>query len=62
MYDLYLLFLIVGIIAYVLIIFTFLTGKKIIKVRKFRTHKHLGLFSFIAASLHGLYMIYINFF
>jgi|GEM_PF-3209236 len=59
--DLFLLFLIIGIIAYISVICSFLTGTGILKV-KLIVHKALGFTSIIMASIHGLYMLYINLF
>jgi len=60
LYDLFDYVLIVGILAYISVIFSFLTGKQILKV-KFKVHKVLGFTSLIGASIHGLYMLIINF-
>jgi len=59
-YDLYDYILIVGIIAYLSVIFSFLTGKGILKVR-LKVHKILGFTSLAIASIHGLYMLLYNF-
>jgi len=50
-----------GIVAYSLILTSFLTGMKIIKV-KYKVHKIIGIIGFSCASIHGLFMIYYNFF
>lgn len=50
-----------GIASYLLILFSFLSGIKIIKV-KYRIHKRIGILGFAGASIHGLLMFYYNFF
>lgn len=50
---------IMGIITYILVIFSFLTGMKIIKV-KFRLHKKIGIAGFCCASVHGILMLVYN--
>jgi len=51
----------VGIIAYSLILISFLTGMKLIKV-KYKVHKIIGIFGFSCASVHALFMLYFNLF
>ncbi len=50
----------VGIVAYLILFFVFLTGLKIIKV-KYKIHKTLGITGFITATVHGLVMFYYYF-
>ena len=52
---------IMGIAAYLMIIASFLTGMRIVKV-KFKVHRKLGIVGFIIASIHGLLMLYSNLF
>jgi len=49
----------VGILGLLLIIISFLTGMRIIKVNpKMRLHKKIGIAGFVAASIHGFVMLY----
>lgn len=51
--------IVMGIASYLLILSSFLTGMKIIKV-KYKIHKTIGIIGFTAASTHGLLMLYFN--
>lgn len=53
--------MILGILAWLTILFSFLTGSRILKV-KFRIHKRLGILALSLATIHGLYMLYYNIF
>jgi len=48
--------LIMGIAAYSFILFSFLTGMKIIKV-KYKIHKRIGIIGFTCASMHAILML-----
>ena len=50
-----------GIPAYLMILISFLTGIKIIKV-KYKSHKLIGIIGFCCASVHALFMMYYSFF
>lgn len=50
---------IMGIITYLLVISSFLTGMKVIKV-KFKVHKKIGIAGFCCASIHGILMLVYN--
>ncbi|MBA7516125.1 hypothetical protein ES705_08170 [subsurface metagenome] len=52
---------IMGILSYVLILFSFLTGIKILKV-KYKVHRTIGIIGFSGASVHGILMLYLNVF
>ncbi|MCK4662570.1 MAG: hypothetical protein KAT68_06880 [Bacteroidales bacterium] len=52
---------IMGIVSYLLIMFSFITGTKIIKVKN-KVHKTIGIIGFSSASIHGLIMLYFNLF
>ncbi|MBK8805865.1 MAG: hypothetical protein IPO21_04105 [Bacteroidales bacterium] len=52
-----------GILGLILMIFSFLSGMRYIKVKpKLRLHKRLGIVGFLAASVHGFSMLYFYFF
>ena len=58
-YDIVLYF---GVSGLMMMIFSFLTGMRIIKTKpKLRLHKWFGIFGFIAASIHGFTMLYYHF-
>lgn len=57
----YIYFVLLGIAAFVSVIMSFLTGSGAIRVRR-KTHKMIGVVSLTLASIHGLYMLYQNFF
>jgi hypothetical protein len=59
--DLYTIIMIMGIIAYVMFLISFLTGMKIIKV-KYKIHRRIGIIGICCASAHALYMLYNSFF
>lgn len=52
----YLFVFILGVTAYVCILFSFLTGMKFIKV-KFRIHRAIGITGFILATIHAILML-----
>ena len=56
----YTFLIIMGICAYLSILFSFLTGMKFIKV-KFKVHKTIGIVGFTAGTIHALLMLYFNF-
>ncbi len=49
-----------GIINLILILFQFLSGLRIIKV-KYKLHKTLGIVLFFTAFIHGIYALVINY-
>lgn len=52
-----------GIAGFILFLFSFLTGLRIIKVKaKYRLHKRVGVVGFMAVCVHGLVMCYFHFF
>lgn len=55
------LFVYVGIVAYTMIVFSVLTGLRVIKV-KYIYHKWIGLTGLSVASVHAFAMIYFNVF
>ncbi|MBN2522739.1 MAG: hypothetical protein JXB24_05665 [Bacteroidales bacterium] len=57
----YELILTIGIVAYSLILISFLTGMKLIKV-KYKVHKIIGILGFSCATVHALFMLYFNLF
>lgn len=57
----YFYFALLGIAALLSVLMSFLTGSGTIRVRR-KTHKMIGVVSLALASVHGVYMIYQNFF
>lgn len=52
-----------GLLGLIMMLFSFLTGMKIIKIKpKYHFHKKIGIIGFCAASIHGLVMCYFYFF
>jgi len=48
-----------GIAGLFLLLFSFLTGLRIIKTKpKYKIHRWLGIVGFSAAAIHGFYMLY----
>ena len=53
----------IGILGFFLLIFSFLSGMKYIKVnQKLRLHKKIGVIGFIFISIHALIMLFEYFF
>lgn len=58
MYD---ISLYLGILGFLLFIFSFLTGMRIIKPNpKYRLHKRIGIIGFTAMFFHGCVMLFFN--
>lgn len=52
-----------GILGFILLSFSFLSGMHIIKIKaKYRLHKRIGIIGFSAAATHALVMLYFFFF
>lgn len=52
-----------GILALLLLTFSFLSGLRIIKPKaKLRLHRKIGIIGFSLAAFHGLLMLYFHFF
>jgi hypothetical protein len=52
-----------GIVGFLMFSFSFLSGLRIIKVKaKYRLHKRVGIIGFTAMFIHGVSMLYFNFF
>lgn len=52
-----------GLIGFVMIICSFLTGMRIIKVKpKYHIHKKIGIIGFCIITVHALFMSYYYFF
>ena len=56
----YTFLIVMGILAYLSILFSFLSGMRFIKA-KFKSHRIVGIIGFTAATVHALLMIYFNF-
>jgi DMSO/TMAO reductase YedYZ heme-binding membrane subunit len=52
-----------GILGLLMMIFSFLTGMRYIKIKpKYKVHKRVGVVGFIFAMIHGFTMLYNYFF
>jgi DMSO/TMAO reductase YedYZ heme-binding membrane subunit len=52
-----------GILGLLMMIFSFLTGMRIIKIKpKYKVHKRVGILGFVFALIHGCTMLYSYFF
>ena len=57
--DIYTMSIYLGITGLFCIIFSFLTGMRIVKINyKYKFHKRIGIVGFIAAIIHGFIMLY----
>lgn len=53
----------VGILGLLMMIFSFLTGMRYIKIKpKYKVHKRIGILGFLFALAHGCTMLYFKFF
>ena len=58
-FSIYNLTLFLGILGFVMLLFSFLTGMRIIKVKpKYRLHRRFGIVGFTASAIHALVMLY----
>ena len=55
----YTFLIVMGLLAYLSIVFSFLTGMRFLKV-KFKVHRVFGIIGFASATIHALLMIYFN--
>jgi len=53
--------IVLGIVTYLLIVMSFLSGMRIVKL-PYKYHKIIGIAGLCAASVHGLSLLYLNFF
>lgn len=51
----------IGIATYCLLLFTIITGARVIKV-KLMVHRLFGIIALISATIHGVLGIYLNYF
>jgi hypothetical protein len=52
-----------GILGFLALTFSFLTGMRYIKIKaKYRVHKKIGIVGFIAMFIHAVVMLYSSFF
>lgn len=52
-----------GIVGFVMIVFSFLTGLRVFKFKaKYRIHKKIGIVGFAVVSVHAFIMLYYFFF
>lgn len=62
-FNIYSVTIYLGIIGFILLTFSFLSGMRIIKVKaKYKLHKRIGIIGFSAAAIHALVMLYYFFF
>lgn len=58
-FSIYNVTIILGIIGFFLLVFTFLTGARIIKFPvKYRIHRRTGIVGFVASAIHAIVMLY----
>lgn len=61
--DFYTIVLYCGILALLLLTFSFLSGLRVIKPKaKLRLHRKVGIVAFFLAAFHGILMLYFYFF
>lgn len=53
--------IVLGIVTYLLMMMSFLSGMRIIKL-PYKYHKIIGIVGLCSASVHGLGLLYLNFF
>ncbi len=57
------MFVYFGILGFIMVIFSFLTGMRIIKIKaQYRIHKKIGIVGFGIITIHAVAMLYYYFF